>query len=134
MEGKTCPVFVQDGVLLQPGSLLKRMMTLRARAGLGDPRLALFMVGPGEHVTSGMMSSYVRWLMGTVGQEPTLYSSHSLRIGGCSAAFAAGIDETTIKALGRWDSETYRLYARMSRQVAMRLGRAIASTRYTVSG
>ena len=43
-----------------------------------------------------------------------------------------GMDETTIKALGRWDSDTYRLYARMSRQVAMRLGRAIASTRYTI--
>ena len=72
----------------------------------------------------------MRWLMDLVGERPQLYSSHSLRIGGCSAAFAAGVDETTIRALGRWDSETYRLYARMSRQVAMRLGRAIASTRY----
>ena len=77
---------------------------------------------------------YVKWCMSRLGENPACYSSHSLRIGGATAAFAAGVDETTIRALGRWDSETYRLYTRMSRQAAMRLGAAVASTSVDPAG
>ena len=130
--GKTCPVFLQDGKLVQPVALLRRMVALRKAAGLGQPGSPLFLLPGRRLVTPGVVTRYVRWLMSMVGEDPRRYSSHSLRIGGASAAFAAGVDETTIRALGRWDSETYRLYARMSRQVAMRLGRAVASTTYDV--
>jgi hypothetical protein len=40
-------------------------------------------------------------------------NTHSFRIGGASAAFAAGIPETTIRLLGRWASDAYRVYIRI---------------------
>ena len=39
-------------------------------------------------------------------------SSHSLRIGGATALFAAGADPIHIRTMGRWSSDCYRLYVR----------------------
>ena len=44
------------------------------------------------------------------------------------AALAAGVPPEAIRVLGRWDSEVYEIYMRLSRQVALRLGAAVAST------
>ena len=41
-------------------------------------------------------------------------NTHSFRIGGASAAHAAGVPDTTIQALGRWASNAYRIYIRMA--------------------
>ena len=112
---------------------LKRMRELRLQRGEWQPRRPLFVVD-GAAVTISAMQHYVKWCMALMGENPSQYSGHSLRIGGATAAFAAGVDETTIRALGRWDSETYRLYTRMSRQAAMRLGAAVASTAFDARG
>ena len=40
-------------------------------------------------------------------------NTHSFRIGGASAAFAAGVPEATIQVLGRWSSDAYRAYIRI---------------------
>lgn len=40
-------------------------------------------------------------------------NTHSFRIGGASAAAAAGIPDSTIQILGRWSSEAYKLYLRL---------------------
>ena len=39
-------------------------------------------------------------------------NTHSFRIGGASAAAAAGIPDSTIQVMGRWASNAYRLYLR----------------------
>ena len=62
------------------------------------------------------------------GVDPSPFSSHSLRIGGATAALAAGMSPLTIRVMGRWDSDVYRVYCRLSRQSALRVGAAIAST------
>ena len=41
-------------------------------------------------------------------------SSHSLRIGAATAAAAAGIPHATIQVLGRWTSDAYKSYVRMT--------------------
>ena len=45
-----------------------------------------------------------------VGLDPAHYSGHSLRRGGCTAMFLAGVNETFIAAHGRWRSLAYRKY------------------------
>ena len=54
-------------------------------------------------------------------------NTHSFRIGGASAAAAAGIPESTIQVLGRWSSEAYKLYLRLPdstfRQASMKMAR-----------
>ena len=57
--------------------------------------------------------------------------THSLRIGGASAAAAAGIPDSRIRLLGRWSSDAYRQYLRLSdttvHSVADRISRCNAS-------
>ena len=42
--------------------------------------------------------------------DGSLFNGHSFRIGASTAAGAAGVAETTIKALGRWSSLAYQGY------------------------
>ena len=51
----------------------------------------------------------------------------SLRIGGATAALAAGVPPQLIRLMGRWSSDVYELYCRMSQEAALGVGRAIAS-------
>ena len=50
--------------------------------------------------------------MRAVGEKEGDFSSHSLRIGGATAHFTAGANETVIRTMGRWSSDIYRLYVR----------------------
>ena len=63
-----------------------------------------------------------------------VFTAHSLRVGGATAAMAAGIAPETIKMLGRWDSGAYKVYCRMSRQAAMRLSHMVASADVSLAG
>ena len=47
-----------------------------------------------------------------IGENPTQFGSHSYRIGGATALFAAGANETVIRTMGRWSSDLHRLYVR----------------------
>ena len=51
-------------------------------------------------------------LMAAVGEDPSQFSTHSYRIGGATALFAAGANETVIRTMGRWSSDMHRLYVR----------------------
>ncbi len=58
-------------------------------------------------------SSFIAKLKGHVkalGLNPANYSGHSMRRGGCTAMFLAGVNETFIAAHGRWRSLEYRKY------------------------
>ena len=72
----------------------------------------------------------VKALMRSLGYDPCAFGAHSLRIGGASAAFAAGIEPSAIRLAGRWSSDVYEIYVRLSRQAASRLGRVIGSTAF----
>ena len=45
-----------------------------------------------------------------IGLDSSLYGFHSLRRGGTTAMFAAGVPETIIQSHGRWSSLTYKQY------------------------
>ena len=50
-----------------------------------------------------------------------------MRIGGATAALAAGVPPALIRIMGRWSSDVYEIYCRMSEQSALGVGRAISS-------
>ena len=58
------------------------------------------------------MLRIVRWLMQSIGETPEHYGTHSLRIGGATALYAAGASETIIRTMGRWSSDVFRVYVR----------------------
>ena len=56
--------------------------------------------------------SITRELMAAIGEDPAQFGTHSYRIGGATALFAAGADETVIRTMGRWSSDVHQLYVR----------------------
>ena len=56
-------------------------------------------------------------------------NSHSFRIGGASAAASAGVADSTIQILGRWTSDAYRRYIRISDNLTRRVASVNSYTR-----
>ena len=55
---------------------------------------------------------WTRKLMVAIGEDPLHFGTHSYRIGGATALFGAGANETIIRTMGRWSSDLHRLYVR----------------------
>ena len=62
------------------------------------------------------------------GLDPARFGAHSLRIGGATAALAAGLSPAAIRAAGRWGSDVYQVYTRATREAAFGLTSVIGST------
>ena len=77
------------------------------------------------------LNEWVQLLMNSIGENGREYGSHSCRIGGATAMFAAGASPLDIRTMGRWDSEVYRIYVRADVARAALCSRAIG--RKTVS-
>jgi hypothetical protein len=56
--------------------------------------------------------AWIKSLMASLGEDPTEFGNHSMRIGGATALFAAGADPLVIRTMGRWSSDCYRIYVR----------------------
>ena len=49
-----------------------------------------------------------------IGEEPTIYSLHSLHRGGVTFAYQSNMEGEMIKLLGDWASDTYKRYIDIS--------------------
>ena len=56
--------------------------------------------------------NWTRDLLRSIAENPLQFGTHSYRIGGATALFARGADETVIRTMGRWSSDIHRLYVR----------------------
>ena len=54
----------------------------------------------------------MRKTLSALGLQQDQYAGHSFRIGAATAAAQAGLEDSTIKALGRWNSSVFLLYIR----------------------
>ena len=112
--GKTCPIVIGAG-----GKYVDSVAELRNLLRV-DPTP----VGRGAHtplfrdpetnapLSYDLMLNTVKRLMGAIGEEPKHFGTHSLRIGGATALFTQGANETIIRTMGRWSSDLHRLYVR----------------------
>ena len=72
--------------------------------------------------------TFIKWVqkaLAKLGYDEKGYAGHSFRVGAASTAAMVGIQDSTIKALGRWESTAYLLYVRIPaeelQQVSSRL-------------
>ena len=82
-------------------------------------------------MTIDQVRATVKALMAAMGEDPSLFGAHSLRIGGATAALTAGIHPSIIRLCGRWNSDLWEIYARISREAAARVTSLIGSTPFT---
>ena len=62
------------------------------------------------YLTRNYLSSFIAM---SLPHAPNL-NTHSFRIGGASAALAAGASDALVRIMGRWSSDSYTRYIRVS--------------------
>ena len=75
----------------------------------------LFRFKDGKPLTKARFVSQVREALQTAGIDGTSYSGHSFRSGAATAAAKAGVEDSTIKTLGRWKSDAYQVHIKIPR-------------------
>jgi hypothetical protein len=88
----------------------------------------LFRNGDGSPIRTSHLRGMVKTLMGRLGLPEALFGAHSLRIGGATAALAAGVSPSLIRLLGRWSSDVYEIYTRLCLGSALDATRQVGST------
>lgn len=110
IAGKTCPLVIGAG-----GTHVDAVAEVRnlLRVDPAPDDAPLFRdPSTNKPLTYHYMLTVVHQLVSSIGLNPAEYGTHSLRIGGASALFAAGANDTVIRTMGRWSSDIHRLYVR----------------------
>lgn len=106
-KGRGQRVYIEaTGTSTCPVGSMKEYLKLR-----GDGEGWLFQQEEGRQLSTGAITSIVRRVAAAAGLRGC-YSSHSLRIGGATAAMAAGMTKEQVKAIGGWTSDAVDRYLR----------------------
>ncbi len=98
---------------------------LRARGAGPGP---LFRFKEGKPLTKPRFVSQVRETLQARGIDGSSYSGHSFRSGAATTAARAGVEDSTIKMLGRWKSDAYQLYIKTPRHHLAAISTRLAAT------
>lgn len=77
-------------------------------------------------VTKGWFVQQIRTMLVSLGLPQNQYAGHSFRIGAATTAAMVGIEDSTIQALGRWQSAAFLQYIRMPRDRLAAISRRLA--------
>ena len=112
--GKTCPLVIGAG-----GTHVDAVWEVRNMLRVDPHRAEMAATTPlfrdpgtNKPLSYEFVLGITKRLMAAVGEDPSQFGTHSYRIGGATALFAAGANETVIRTMGRWSSDLHRLYVR----------------------
>ena len=94
-ESKLCPVKALERVINSRVTVKQHHCFRRAN---------------GTSFTYLQLNKKLKEVIQKVGEDPTQFSSHSVRHGGCTWAFLSGVPPEMIKLLGNWKSDCYLRY------------------------
>lgn len=131
VQGKSLEVLlVGGGRFLNPVRALRRLFAEDPVPSNQWATTPLFRDECGIAFTTAKVRGVVKWLVDMEGGDSRLYGAHSLRIGGATAALAAGVPALVIKAMGRWGSDIYEVYTQLSDAAARSFGSKVANVDY----
>ena len=104
-------------------SVLAYMVVRRGLAGSGP----LFVLADGSPLRREKLVAWLKSTLTAAGIDASKFSGHSFRIGAASVAAARGIEDSTIQALGRWKSDSFKRYIRIPRQELAHISQMLAS-------
>ncbi|OWY95815.1 LOW QUALITY PROTEIN: hypothetical protein PHMEG_00034082 [Phytophthora megakarya] len=93
---------------------------LRSRRFLPqDIPAAIYMTTPNPPacISATRMTNVIRRATARSRDDPNKFISHSLRTGGATHMYRAGVDSLTIQFYGRWPSDTFKQYTRLCGEV-----------------
>jgi len=132
LRGKTQRLVLREGgTLLDPVRELWRMVRADPVPKEERESTPLFRHAASRApITVEQVRDMVKRLMTAVGCDAAFFGAHSLRIGGATAALAAGVDPSVIRAMGRWASDVFEIYTRLTREAAARFTTLVGSTAF----
>ena len=105
---------------VSPADLMLHYLTLRLQLSKTQPQLSskpkapLFQLLDGTIVTIKDLRNRFNILCADMGLDPTRYTIYSFRIGGATSLAQRGVDHRMIQIAGRWTSDAYKLYVKMT--------------------
>ncbi len=93
------------------------------RRGTSDS--PLFRFEDGRYLTRELFVAAVRESLVRAGVDPLRYAGHSFRIGAATTAAEQGIQDSLLKALGRWEGSAYTVYIRTPIKTLCRVARTL---------
>ena len=127
LRGKHSEVMLAGGgSVLDPVGDMMEWLRARRELGLAEDG-PLFCWPDGRGFAVREIRAAVKAVMQAAGRDPALFGAHSLRIGAATAALASGVPPQLIRLMGRWSSDVYEIYCRMSLQSALQVGVTITS-------
>ena len=97
----------RTGLELCPVSAVLAYVALR-----GDQPGPFFLTSAKAPLTKSVFVREVRSTLRAIGLPDDTYAGHSFRIGAATSASLAGMEDSTIQLLGRWQSAAFRGYIR----------------------
>ena len=88
----------------------------------------LFKGSDGAPLAKPWMIGKLREALAEAGHDQRMYAGHSFRNGAATTAAAAGIEDSTIQALGRWSSTAFLSYIRLTPQELALISTRMAAT------
>ena len=106
---------------LCPVSAICQYLMLR-----GDKKGSFFLDPDGKAVRKPWFVEQLRSILGSTGAPQHQYAGHSFRIGAATTAAMAGVEDSTIQALGRWHSAAFLQYIRTPKECLARISVTLA--------
>lgn len=111
-QSKTDPF--RQGTDIYMGKTDKELCPVRAAVHYlrlrGDRSGFLFLFRDGSPLTKPVLVQQIRDTLDKQGIDGSKYAGHSFHIGAASTVASKGLEDSTIKALGRWRSSAYHRY------------------------
>ena len=82
---------------------------------------AFFRMKDGTPTTKGWFIGKLRGILSSIGLPQGDYAGHSFRIGAATSAAIAGVEDSMIQALGRWQSAAFLQYGNSPQQYRLLL-------------
>ena len=130
LNGKTVPLVIGGGgALVDAAWEVANMLRVDPVSWSDRGSTPLFRdPSTNQPLRTSHLRDLIRVMMAGEGEDPSEFGTHSLRIGGATALFAAGADETVIRTMGRWSSDCYRLYVRACYEATLKWTTLAGST------
>lgn len=104
------------------------MALIQYLARRGDKPGPLFILPDNKSLTRTMFRAALNKAFKELKMDPVSFNTHSFRIGAATSAKQAGISDSHLKALGRWKSNAYLRYIRLSPADLAMLSKTLIST------
>ena len=130
-EKSVAVILESGGSLIDPVAELWQLMQRDPVPADQRANTPLFRRHDGKALCTGDVRDLVKLLMKRLGHDPARFGAHSLRIGGATSALAGGVSPQLIRLMGRWASDCYEIYLRLTRQSAAHMSVVVGSTSFT---